>query len=439
MVAGGLFSDRHRHLRFSHIRQKSDQGPPLNEQRATSARSLMTNSIGLQWLRNALRGFGGAWLALSLLSACSGSDDSDTSDGAGGSPVNLSQGGNGVGSGNSGNTGNYGNGGGVGLPTSNGCEDTSSETCAGLNFEVESIPLDIYVMFDQSGSMLNDVGGLTRLQAVQLAVARFLRDPNSAGIGVGIGYFGFQPIGKVSCDASVYENPDVPVSRDHEAVVASLDKRMPTGETPTAAALEGACTYAEGYKAQNPNHAVVILLVTDGKPEAPVSCGSGGCCPLLEDATARAHDCLTGRGQIPTYVLGVGPNLDNLHAIAQAGGTKSAYLVGDKDVTNNVLAALNSIRRAAQIPCQFEIPTSSGGTVDLAKVNVLYAQGGCDFTPLYHVSRADACEADGGWFFDNPNSPSFIKLCSNSCELVGNTGSALKVSVGCATVEPPIR
>ena len=397
----------------------------------------MTKSIGLQWLRNALGGFGSVWLALGLLSACSGSDGSDASDGAGGTPLNLSQGGNGNGNGNG---GNYGNGGSLGgFASGSGCDDTSSETCAGLNFEVESIPLDIYVMFDQSGSMLNDVGGLTRLQAVQLAVATFLRDQNSAGIGVGIGYFGFQPIGHVSCDANVYEKADVPVSRDHEAVIASLDKRMPTGETPTAAALEGACTYAEGYKAQNPNHAVVILLVTDGKPEAPVSCAGGGCCPTLEDATARAHACLTGAGQIPTYVLGVGPNLDNLHAIAQAGGTKTAYLVGDKDVTNNVLAALNSIRRAAQIPCQFEIPMSSGGTVDLAKVNVLYAQGGCNFKPLYHVSSAAACDADGGWFFDNPNSPSFIKLCSNSCELVGNTGSALKVSVGCATVEPPIR
>ena len=106
-----------------------------------------------------------------------------------------------------------------GFASGSGCDDTSSETCAGLNFEVESIPLDIYVMFDQSGSMLNDVGGLTRLQAVQLAVATFLRDQNSAGIGVGIGYFGFQPIGHVSCDANVYEKADVPVSRDHEAVI----------------------------------------------------------------------------------------------------------------------------------------------------------------------------------------------------------------------------
>lgn len=400
----------------------------------------MTNNIRAPWLQRAFGGIGLASLVLGAVTACSGSDEGDASIGAGGTSVNLGQGGSTNGNGSTNGSGaSSGNVGGIGIGNGSGCDDSSSDTCAGVNFEVESIPLDIYVMFDQSGSMLNDVGGITRLAAVQQAVAAFLRDQNSAGIGVGIGYFGFQPIGQVSCDAKVYQKPDVQVSRDHESVITSLNKRMPTGETPTAAALEGACSYAESYKAQNPNHAVVILLVTDGKPEAPVSCSNGGCCPTLDDATAQAHGCLTGPQQIPTYVLGVGPNLDNLHAIAQAGGTKTAYLVGDKDVTNNVLAALNNIRRAAQIPCQFEIPMSSGGAVDLGKVNVLYAQGGCDYKPLYYVTRADACAADGGWFFDNPNSPSFIKLCSNSCELVSNTGSALKVSVGCASIEPPIR
>lgn len=45
---------------------------------------------------------------------------------------------------------------------SNGCDITTDEAvCAAQAYEGEAIPLDIYIMFDQSGSMLNDVGGLT--------------------------------------------------------------------------------------------------------------------------------------------------------------------------------------------------------------------------------------------------------------------------------------
>src|SRR4051812_24127579 len=44
------------------------------------------------------------------------------------------------------------------------CGAASFDGCVGNDFEGESVPLDIYVMFDTSGSMLNDVGGLTRLK-----------------------------------------------------------------------------------------------------------------------------------------------------------------------------------------------------------------------------------------------------------------------------------
>ncbi|MFZ5895669.1 MAG: vWA domain-containing protein [Myxococcota bacterium] len=371
------------------------------------------------------------WLA--ALVGCSGGPSTDiVTGGSGGNAVQLGRGGA------SGVSGSQGSNGSVG-GTSQSCADSNPDVCAGANFEVESIPLDIYVMFDQSGSMLNDVGGMTRLAAVQQAMASFLRDPNSTGISVGIGYFGFQPIGQVSCDAGVYTKPDVSVSLDHEAVISSLSKRMPTGETPTAAALQGACSYAQEHRDRNPGRAVVILLVTDGKPEAPVSCSTGGCCPTLDEATREAKACLSSKQQIPTYVLGVGPNLDNLHAIAQAGGTKMAYLVGDQDVSSRVLSALNDIRRAAQLPCKIEIPTSQSGAVDLERVNVLYAKEDCQFSPIYYVARADACSNEGGWHFDNASSPSFIELCAKSCEAVSSSASALKISVGCARVEPPIR
>ena len=185
-----------------------------------------------------------------------------------------------------GNGGSSGFGGTSGNPDD--CGTSVLNGCVGEFYEGESLPLDIYIMFDQSGSMINDVGGMTRLAAVQQATREFLRQPESAGIGVGIGYFGYQPIGETRCEDNLYATPDVPISNEHEPVIQSLDRREPTGETPTASALRGACTYASDWKRKNPGRGVVILLVTDGKPEAPVSCPGGGCCPTIDDAEAAA-------------------------------------------------------------------------------------------------------------------------------------------------------
>jgi hypothetical protein len=320
------------------------------------------------------------------------------------------------------------------------CGDFSFDGCVGEGFEGESIPLDIYVMFDTSGSMLNDVGGKTRLQAIQQAAAEFLRDPASAGIGVGIGYFGYQPIGSTSCDAALYATPDVVVSTDHEAVIASLEARAPTGETPTAAALRGACEYARSEKSEHPERGLVILLMTDGKPEAPVSCPSGGCCPTLDDATQAAADCASGPSGLPTYVLGVGPELGNLDQIAAAGKTRAAYLVGDQNVTESVIAALNKIRGDAVIPCELEIPQPGDGrALDYSQVNVVYATSGCNFAPAYFVESAASCDEAGGWYYDDPSAPSRVELCGATCQEVSIPGAALRFAIGCTSLPKPVR
>jgi hypothetical protein len=353
--------------------------------------------------------------ALLVLSGCSSAEHSSAAGGpsatsAGNSGVNLKLG---DGQGGSDQTGS-----GTGL-TANGCDvKTDDEVCAAQAYEGEAVPLDIYIMFDQSGSMLNDVGGMTRLEAVQGAARTFLRDQASAAIGVGVGYFGFQPIGQTTCVASDFATPSVSVTLDHEAVLSSLAARQPTGETPTGAAIRGACGYAQGWKKANAGHSVVLLLLTDGEPKAPVSCSAGTCCPTLADAVQATSDCRSGQPGIKTYVLGVGPFLDNLQQIAQAGGTDHAYLVGDQNVEQQVLQALNSIRGDASIPCQLKIPAPTGGAeLNYGLVNVAYQDSNCTLSTIYNVPNVASCDAtSGGWYYDNPAAPSSVNLCGASCE-----------------------
>jgi Mg-chelatase subunit ChlD len=326
-------------------------------------------------------------------------------------------------------------GSGTGL-SADGCDvKTDDEVCAAQAYEGEAVPLDIYIMFDQSGSMLNDVGGTTRLDAVERAASTFLRDQASSAIGVGVGYFGFQPIGQTSCVANDYASPSVSVTLDHEAVLRSLAQREPIGETPTGAAIRGACGYAKDWKKANGGHSVVLLLLTDGEPKAPMSCSTGACCPTLSDAVQAASDCRSGQPGIKTYVLGVGPFLDNLQQIAQAGGTEHAYLIGDRDVEQKVLQALDSIRGDASIPCQLKIPEPTSGTeLNYGLVNVAYQDSNCTLSTIYNVPSAASCDAvSGGWYYDNPAAPNSVNLCGASCDRVSVPGGRLAFTVGCQT------
>lgn len=388
--------------------------------------------------RKAMRGaILGAFAIVSAAVGCS-SSDGDNGNGSGGPGTGA--GGQLI----------FTNTGGDGGPLGSG----RGANCASDSVATEAAPLDIYVMFDQSCSMscpperagtgLCCIGGPNpRIDQVRTAMEQFLQNPKSAGISVGIGYFGNFPIGQASCNPADYSKPAVPIALlpgNTQALTNSLQAAQPTGETPTPAAITGACMYATQWKNQNPGHALVILLVTDGVPEAPQS--APRCVPTLQAAQTAAQDCLSQQG-IATYVLGVGANLDNLQAIAQAGGTGHAYLAGGTtDISGNVLDALNQIRDSAAVPCKFKIPPPPNGeTLNPAQVNVTYEDAAGSIHVVPGAGNAQNC-ANGGWYYDNPNGPTTVELCQSSCNEVTAAliaGSVLgkpasiSLAFGCAT------
>jgi hypothetical protein len=338
----------------------------------------------------------------------------------------------------SGAGGNAGGSAGAGGAAAVPCSSSTERTCAGDLYMGQGLPVDIHVMFDQSGSMaIKDDGTTMRLDAVRGAVGQFVSAPDSRDLGLGIAYFGQQPLmcGCTSCNPADYSRPSVPVAPlpgNAAAVMASLGRIEPTGETPTGAAIRGACLYTKERKQADAGRNPVILLVTDGEPKAPVSASAGGCNPTLEDAVAAARECAAAG--IKTYVLGIGPALQNLHQIAQAGGTGQAYLVAQGGGAD-ILKALNSIRQDAMIPCNLQIPGASRGGVDLQKVNVSYAGAGCAAgTTFLNVKQASGCDPDkGGWYYDDLGHPTSIQLCPASCQAVKAPGGQLSISVGCVT------
>jgi hypothetical protein len=301
-------------------------------------------------------------------------------------------------------------------------------------------PLDLFVAMDQSGSMNDDVGGDSKWDLVVKALQSFVDDPQSEGIGIGIQYFGI-PTGEVdnngdiivSCVVADYASPSVPIAPlpdNAGPFLDSLRARMPEGGTPTVPALRGATAYAASYATQHPDRHVAVVLATDGVPNDCDSTVSG-----VSDVAATA---LAGKPSVATYVIGVGAELAALDAVAAAGGTKSAFIVDTAhDVGMQFLAAMNAVRKAAALPCEYAVPDSSsdGGQIDYGKVNVsVLPTASSPESVLSKVAGSDACAAAGGGWFYSTTTPVKIELCPQSCQSVdADHGGEVHIAVGCQT------
>ncbi len=343
--------------------------------------------------------------------------------------------------------------------------------CAGKLFKAEPIPLDIFVMLDQSGSMNLDAGNtMSRWNTVKTALAAFVNQPTSEGIGVGMQFFGLPdpsvhgcpqqacgvdgdcmdgctmclPQGVCgttfnpdidSCDASDYAWADVaiaPLPGNANAVVGSMSAHSPGTNTPTHPALQGAVDYAKKWETDNPTHVTVVAFATDGEPAE---------CDIDQDhIDAVAATAFAGTPSIKTFVIGVGPALTILDGIAEAGGTTSAFHVDlDADATDSFLEAMNTIRGAA-LPCTYEIPEPPPDMQeDFGLVNVEYKPGDMS-APQFFPKVADlaACPASGdGWYYDDDANPTHILLCPGSCDkLKKDLTAELDIQLGCQTTVP---
>src|SRR5205814_1654232 len=72
-----------------------------------------------------------------------------------------------------------------------GAVERPGEACAFQSFAAERLPLDLVVLVDASGSMADPVegAGRSKWQMAQEALSSFIRDPGSAGLGLGLQFF----------------------------------------------------------------------------------------------------------------------------------------------------------------------------------------------------------------------------------------------------------
>jgi hypothetical protein len=131
-----------------------------------------------------------ASIALLISAACGSTPHSGFDDSTDGTNATSSSGGP-----NGGDNSSGGLGGGLGGDTSGtgGDSDAGLGQCGAQTQSAKQLPVDILIMLDASGSMMERTGlvgtGPTKWSSVKTALNSFISDPKSAGLGVGLQVF----------------------------------------------------------------------------------------------------------------------------------------------------------------------------------------------------------------------------------------------------------
>jgi hypothetical protein len=256
----------------------------------------------------------------------------------------------------------------------------TQNACSGQTFTATPAPVDMYIMFDQSSSMGDQIPSsnppITWWQAAQQGVTNFVNDPRAAGtmaghpaISVGIQFFPLNGVAPQSCMAD-YKTPEVELGLlpgNAAAVSGAIKKHQPTAFTPTAPAVQGAIAHMKAWAPNHTGHAPVVVLVTDGFPTE--------CDPQdITDISIIVQNAFNTEPSVRTFVVGfnLGPGGSNLDALAEAGGTGKPFLIDKGDIGAQFVDAMLSIS-SSPLQCKFDLPTPPKGmTLDVAKVALTY-------------------------------------------------------------------
>ncbi len=318
----------------------------------------------------------------------------------------------------------------------------TGSACVSEVASAELAPTNLVFMYDKSGSMGDSAAGFdpeAKWIPVSTGMKEFFTDAYSKTLRASLQFFPMNDDTIETACAYPYATPTVALtSASDAAFTQAIDGNKPSGGTPTLPALTGAIAYAKEVASARAGDKTAVVLVTDGEPgffDGTLNAFVPGCQDNdVSHASAAAKAAFEGSPSVPTYVIGVGPKLTALNAIASAGGTKSAVMVDIKDPAStktDIVSALSAIRRS-QISCDFAIPPAPAGKqLDAFAVNVVLKQAGGTEKVLGYSKD---CAASDGWRYDDPNAPKRILLCSNACtDARAPATDSVAIAFGCKT------
>jgi hypothetical protein len=123
--------------------------------------------------------------------------------------------------------------------------------------------------------------------------------------------------------------------------------------------------------------------------------------------------------------------------VKKTGGVRAQICAGASAWQPFFDGVAQAVIATSKIECVFDIPPPEDGPINPGAVNVRIV-GDEGETRVFKVPGAADCDEDGGWYYDDEDSPTQVILCSASCALaqeqvgVGKDGR-IEVAYGCPT------
>lgn len=238
----------------------------------------------------------------------------------------------------------------------------------------------MYIMFDRSGSMIEDnttdcdIGGTgtSKWCFATNALAGYLNSAGAKDHAAAIQFFPRPNHNSDDCDdGNGYSTPRFPTATPFETLPTTafntiIDGEDPGGNTPTEAAIRGITSFAAANR--RGGRVTIGILVTDGDPN--------GCEEDLQHLSGllSAHHTAT---KVRTYVIGMnGATFSNLEAIAKGGGAPTH---------GNTVGTLTNACGDVPEPCTFwNVGNGEPAAFEAALAAI--------------QQQSDGCNPDGGGF-----------------------------------------
>ncbi len=304
-----------------------------------------------------------------------------------------------------------------------------NQACTGEAHEAEFLPSDFFILLDRSASMQLDLPGNppgspsfgeSRWDGVRAGLQPVVEGGVLWYAGMALHAFGYDASRseELNCDPASYFQPVVPTGQLPEVgpdILAAVEELTPQlgGPAPTLPALQGVIPYASQWATED-HRAPRLVLVTGSLPTQCQETNS------VEQLAAEAARGLVEAGVL-TYVVGVGQRLDDLHAVADAGGTCEAFLIEEGEIGPQLSEALRLIpfHFISPLGCELEIhePLDPTQAIDPERTLVVYTPPNGPPEMIPPLESLDLCPQSphGGWAYDSNVNPDMVVLCPCTC------------------------
>lgn len=305
---------------------------------------------------------------------------------------------------------------------------TCMASCAGEEVVADfvTLPSDIIWVVDQSGSMNQET------QYVQAQINTFASEIGMSGIDYRVVMIAGDSGGNAICVPQPLAGPSCGDNTRFKLV----DVKVGSTNGPQLA-LNNYAQYSSFLRLEAMKH---FIFVTDDNSAMSAKNFTDGLAALTPAGMFDSYKVhgIYGRdanGQKCSGAFGAAVNAGPVYhtLITDTGGASG--IICEDDWTDVFMAIQAAVVAGSQVSCQINIPQpSDGSSIDPSSVSVKYLAGGvAPGTILTQVSSEGACDASGGWYYDDPNAPTMISLCPASCgEVQADDAASVKIDLGCA-------